>query len=91
MNFDTSHWQELLDNGPIYFWKIAIPTTLFVICLLMYTYIRRLLKTLSRQVVRKGVKIKLRKNRELRRHRGTGGVTRIDTRTRTAVQGPQLS
>jgi Mg2+ and Co2+ transporter CorA len=38
MNFDTSLWPELVDNGPIYFWKIAIPTTLFVICLLMYTY-----------------------------------------------------
>jgi hypothetical protein len=90
MNFDTALWPELVDNGPIYFWKIAIPTTLFVICLLMYTYIRRLLKTLSRQVVRKGVKIRLRKNRELRRHRGTGGVTRIDTGTKTAPQVSQL-
>ena len=79
MNFNTDHWPELVDNGPLFFWKIAIPTTVAVIVILMYTYITRLLKTLNRQVVRKGVKIRLRRNREMRRHRGTGGVTRVDT------------
>jgi|SRR5579859_2824187 len=82
MNFNTDHWPVLVDNGPVYFWQIAIPATLVVIALLMYTYIRRLLKTLSRQVVRKGVKIRLRKSREMRRHRGTSGYQRIDTRAR---------
>lgn len=81
MNFNTDHWPELVENGPVYFWKIAIPTTVAVIVILMYTYITRLLKTLNRQVVRKGVKIRLRKNREMRRHRGTGEVPRVDTRT----------
>jgi len=79
MNFNTDHWPELVDNGPLFFWKIAIPATVAVMVILMYTYITRLLKTLNRQVVRKGVKIRLRRNRELRRHRGTGGVTRVDT------------
>lgn len=81
MNFNTDHWPELVDNGPLFFWKIAIPTTVAVIVILMYTYITRLLKTLNRQVVRKGIKIRLRRNREMRRHRGTGGVTRVDTRS----------
>ena len=82
MNFNIEHWPELVDNGPVFFWKIAIPTTVAVIVILMYSYITRLLKTLNRQVVRKGVKIRLRKNREMRRHRGTGGVTRFDTSAR---------
>ena len=85
MNFNTDHWSVLVDNGPMYFWEIAVPTTVFVICLLMFTYIRRLMKTLSRQVMRKGVKIKLRKSREMRRHRGTGGIPRIDTSTKRTV------
>ena len=82
MNFNTQHWKILENNGPIYFWTIAIPTTIFTICLLMFTYIRRLAKTMSRQVVRKGVKIKLRKNREMRRHRGTTIIPRIDMSTK---------
>jgi hypothetical protein len=83
MNFNTDRWSVLVDNGPIYFWQIAIPTTVATMILLMYTYIRRLFKTMSRQVVRKGVKIKLRRNREMRRHRGAGVPARIDTRTKT--------
>jgi Mg2+ and Co2+ transporter CorA len=82
MNFNTDHWSVLVDNGPEYFWEIALPATVFVLCLLMYSYIRRLMKTLGRQIVRRGVRIKLRKNREMRRHRGAGGVRRYDTSTK---------
>jgi hypothetical protein len=81
MNFNQEYWSVLSNNGPIYFWQIAIPTTIFTILLLMFSYIRRLTDTLSRQVVRRGIKIKLRRNREMRRHHGTGGITRINTTT----------
>ena len=76
MNFNQEHWHVLTNNGPIYFWAIGIPTTLFVIGLLAFSYLRRLPKTFSRQMMRKGIKIKLRKNREMRRHRGTGAIPR---------------
>jgi hypothetical protein len=79
MNFNTDFWPALVNNGPLYFWQIAIPATLFVIFLLAFTYLRRLLKTVKRQVVRRGVKIKLRKNREMRRHRGTGGIPKANS------------
>ena len=87
MNFNTDHWQVLVNNGPLYFWEIAIPTSIFVICLLMFTYIRRLMKTISRQVMRRGVKIKLRKNREMRRHHGTRIIPRVDTSTKRTGNG----
>lgn len=79
MNFNTKHWSVLIDNGPEYFWSIALPTTILVICLLMFSYIHRLLKTFSRQIVRKTVKIKLQKSREMRRHRGAGGIPRYES------------
>jgi Mg2+ and Co2+ transporter CorA len=79
MNFNQQYWRVMVNNGPLYYWQIAIPTTIFVMCLLMYSYIRRLMKTLGHQVTRKRVKIKLRKNREMRRHRGTGGIPRVNT------------
>lgn len=73
--------------------KISVRTTVFVICLLMYSYIRRLIKTLSRQFVQKGVKIKLRRNRELRRHRGAAGIRRNDTtnKLKPLSQGSKVS
>jgi len=74
MNFDQQYWHVLVNNGPLYFWSIAIPTTAFVIILLTFTYLRRLFKTLGRQIVRKGVRVKLRKSRETRRHRGSIGM-----------------
>ena len=79
MNFNTNLWPVLVNNGPAYFWAIAIPTTIFTMLLLMFTYVLRLTKTAHRQIVRRGVKIKLRKNREMRRHRGIGGIPRVDT------------
>lgn len=82
MNFNQEHWHVLTNNGPIYFWQIAIPTTVFVITVLTFSYLRRLVKTLSRQFVRKGVKVKLRKNRELRRHRGSVAVSRAESLSR---------
>ena len=90
VNFNTDHWSVLVDNGPEYFWTISLPTTVFVICILMYSYIRRLMKTLGRQFVRKGVKIKLRKSREMRRHRGAAGIQRVNTsgQLRPLSQGP---
>jgi Mg2+ and Co2+ transporter CorA len=72
MNFNQDYWQVMQKNGPLYFWQIAIPTTVLVIFLLAFSYLSRLLKTVKRQVVRKGIKIKLRKSREMRRHRGLG-------------------
>jgi hypothetical protein len=79
MNFSQEYWHVLTNNGPIYFWEIALPTTFFVIVVLTYSYLRRLMKTLGRQIVRKGVKVKLRKNREMRRHRGSIAISRTDT------------
>lgn len=79
MNFNQEYWHVLSNNGPIYFWEIAIPTTTFVTVVLTYSYLRRLMKTLSRQIVRKGVKVKLQKNREMRRHRGSISISRTDT------------
>jgi len=72
MNFNQEYWQVMQQNGPIYFWKIAIPTTFLVMLLLAFSYIIRLFKMVKRQVIGKGVRIKLRKSREMRRHRGTG-------------------
>jgi CorA-like Mg2+ transporter protein len=80
MNFNQDYWQVMQNNGPLFFWQIAIPTTVVVIFLLAFSYIARLLKTVKRQVIRKGIKIKLRKSREMRRHRGMG-VPRINTLT----------
>src|ERR1700689_2068101 len=77
MNFNQEYWQVMQTNGPRYFWQIAIPTTVFVIFLLAFSYIARLTKTAKRQVIRKGIKIKLRKSREMRRHRGMG-VPRVN-------------
>jgi hypothetical protein len=82
MNFNQQYWSALVDNGPVYYWAIAIPTTIFVIVLLMFSYIQRLMKTANRQVVRRGVKIQLRKNREMRRHRGVNGIPKVDTTAR---------
>ena len=79
MNFSQEHWQVLTDNGPIYFWEIAIPTTVFITILLTYSYLRRLMKTLSREMVRKGVKVKLRTSREMRKHRGSIAISRSET------------
>jgi len=79
MNFSQEYWHVLTNNGPLYFWEIAIPTTAIVAVLLTYTYLRRLIRTLSRQVVRKGVRVKLRKNREMRRHRGSVAISRTDS------------
>ena len=79
MNFNQQYWRVLTNNGPMYFWGIAIPTTFFVTVVLTYSYLRRLTKTLGRQIVRKGVKVKLRKNREMRRHRGSVTISRTDT------------
>jgi hypothetical protein len=90
MNFNTDLWPELVYNGPTYFWKIAIPVTVAVMVILMYTYIRRLFKTLSRQVVRKGVKIRLQRNREMRRHQGAVGTTRVDTTKNLPRENVQL-
>jgi|SRR5271170_4059982 len=81
MNFNQQYWSALRDNGPIYFWQIAIPTTVAVIVILMLSYIQRMFKTVRRQIMRKGIKIRLRKNREMRRHHGTNGVPRVDTTT----------
>ena len=78
MNFNQEYWQVMQNNGPLYFWQIAIPTTFFVILLLAFSYLSRLLKTVKRQVIRKGIKIKLRKSREMRRHRGMG-IPRVNT------------
>jgi CorA-like Mg2+ transporter protein len=78
MNFNVENWHVLTNNGPMYFWEIAIPTTVFITALLTYSYLRRLMKTLSRQMVRKGVKVKLRKTREIRRRRGSIAVPRTD-------------
>ena len=82
MNFSQEHWRVLTNNGPQYFWQIAIPTTLLVIILLMFSYIQRLMKTIGRQVTRRGVKIKLRKSREMRRHHGARTISRVDTLTK---------
>src|SRR5271169_1582025 len=79
MNFNIQHWHVLTNNGPIYFWAIAIPTTVFITVALTFSYLRRLWKVLRRQVVRKGVKVKLRKNREMRRHRGSVTISRSDS------------
>jgi len=84
MNFNQEYWQVMQQNGPIYFWKIAIPATVLVMLLLAFSYIIRLFKTVKRQVLRKGVKIKLRKSREMRRHHGMGVPT-----ARTGNNGPQ--
>jgi len=79
MNFNQQYWDALTQNGPKYFWQIAIPTTIFTMMLLMASYLRRLMKTLSRQMARKGIQIKLRKSREMRRHRGASGIAPVDT------------
>jgi CorA-like Mg2+ transporter protein len=79
MNFNQQYWHVLTNNGPIYFWEIAIPTTAFVTLVLTFSYLRRLWKVLHRQMVRKGVKVKLRKNREMRRHRGSVTISRSDS------------
>jgi TRAP-type C4-dicarboxylate transport system permease small subunit len=76
MNFNQEFWHVLTNNGPIYFWQIAIPTTIFVMVVVTYSFLRRLIKTLGRQLVRKGVKVKLRRNREMRRHIGSVNVSR---------------
>ena len=75
MNFNTDLWSVLVDNGPEYFWKIALPATFFVMCLLMFSYIKRLAKTLGRQIARKGIKIKLQRGRELRKYQDTPAGT----------------
>lgn len=85
MNFNQEYWRVLTNNGPMYFWQIAIPTTLFVMVLLMFSYIQRLMRTARRQVMRRGVKIQLRKNREMRRHHGARAIPRIDTTTKLTV------
>jgi len=71
MNFSQDFWKVLIYNGPLYFWVIAIPTTSFVMFLVTFTYFRRLFKTLRRQFTRQAVRLKLRKNRETRRHRAS--------------------
>jgi TRAP-type C4-dicarboxylate transport system permease small subunit len=79
MNFNQEYWHVLTNNGPIYFWAIAIPTTVFITVMLTFSYLRRLWKVFRRQVVRKGIKVKLRKNREMRRHRGSITISRENT------------
>jgi len=76
MNFSTNNWSELVNNGPSHYWEISIPSTILVMMFLMYPYITRLAGTARRQVVRRGVKIELHKSREMRRHRGTGAISR---------------
>src|SRR5271156_5014690 len=76
MNFSQTYWPILTNNGPLYFWQIAIPTTIVVVVALTFTYLRRLIRILRRSVRRKGVKIKLKKSREMRRHRGSMAVPR---------------
>src|SRR5271156_1877556 len=76
MNFNIQNWHVLTNNGPIYFWIIAIPTTIAITFLVAFSYLLRLWKILRRQIVRKGIKVKLRKNREMRRHRNSIAISR---------------
>jgi CorA-like Mg2+ transporter protein len=69
MNFNQDHWMVLTNNGPIYFWIIAIPSTIGILLIITYSWIMRLFRTLGRQIARKNIKIKLRKDREMRRHK----------------------
>jgi CorA-like Mg2+ transporter protein len=70
MNFNVENWHVLTNNGPIYFWIIAIPSTMGILLIIGFAWIRRLLTTLTRQIKRKNIKIKLKRNREMRRHKG---------------------
>ena len=69
MNFNQEFWHVLTNNGPIYFWMIAIPITIGIMLIITFSYIMRLVRTLGRHFVRRNIKIKLRKNREMRRHK----------------------
>jgi len=79
MNFNTQNWDVLINNGPIYFWIIAIPCTIGITTLVTFSYLYRLWKILRRQIARKGIKIKLRKNREMRRHRSSIAISRSES------------
>src|SRR5271170_7442278 len=79
MNFSQEYWHILTNNGPMYFWEIAIPTTVAITVALTYPYIGRLWKVLRRQAVRRGVKAKLTKNRDMRIRRGSISLSRSDS------------
>ena len=79
MNFNQEYWHTLTNNGPMYFWIIAIPCTIGITALVAFSYLQRLWKVLRRQIERKGIKVKLRKNREMRRHRGSIAISRSES------------
>jgi len=79
MNFNQEFWHILTNNGPMYFWIIAIPCTIGITTLVAFSYVQRLWKNLRRQIARRGIKVKLRRNREMRRHRGSIAVSRSES------------
>jgi TRAP-type C4-dicarboxylate transport system permease small subunit len=79
MNFSINNWHVLTNNGPMYFWVIAIPTTIAITTLVGFSYLHHLWKILRRQIERKGIKVKLRKNREMRRHRSSIAISRSES------------
>src|SRR5271170_2604320 len=79
MNFSQVYWEVLTNNGPLYFWEIAIPTTIAITVALTFPYLGRLWQILRRHAVRRGIKVKLEKTREMRRRHGSISISRSDS------------